>query len=90
MCTIYTHYECEKDVFVNKRLNITLPETTIALMDQLAPKGARSQLIDEAVNFYVKQKGKKTLQERLATGAKARSQRDQGLAAEWFFIDTLR
>lgn len=76
-------------MYMNKRLNITLPEETILLMDRLTPKGARSQLINEAVNFYIHQKGKSNLKERLATGAKARANRDQNLAEEWFTLESV-
>ena len=33
---------------MNKRLNITLPEQTVRLMDRVAGKGQRSSLIDRA------------------------------------------
>jgi hypothetical protein len=40
---------------MTKRLNITLPERTVALMDRVAGKGQRSRLIAEAVERYVEE-----------------------------------
>ena len=74
---------------MNKRINITLPEETLELMDRVVPKGTRSQLIDEAVRFYLDAQGKTRLRERLKIGAKSRASRDQALAADWFELEDL-
>ena len=72
---------------MNKRLNITLPEQTVRLMDRVAGKGQRSRLIAQAVHRYVEQQGKTRLRKRLEEGARARAERDLRLAEEWFQID---
>ncbi len=72
---------------MNKRLNITLPEQTVRLMDRVAGKGQRSRLIDQAVHRYVEQEGRTNLRKRLQEGARARAERDLQLAAEWFAVD---
>ncbi|MEZ0373906.1 MAG: ribbon-helix-helix domain-containing protein [Candidatus Sericytochromatia bacterium] len=72
---------------MNKRLNITLPEETLSLIDRVSSKGQRSQLIDEAVRFYIQEQGKTRLKARIAEGAKVRARRDQELAEEWFVLD---
>lgn len=72
---------------MNKRLNITLPQETVRLMDRIAGKGQRSRLIDQAVHHYVEQEGRSNLRKRLQEGARARAERDLQLAAEWFAID---
>jgi metal-responsive CopG/Arc/MetJ family transcriptional regulator len=36
-----------------QQINITLPQKTIELIDSLTAQEDRSQLIDEAINFYV-------------------------------------
>lgn len=72
---------------MNKRLNITLPQETVRLMDRIAGKGQRSRLIDQAVHHYVEQESRNTLRKRLQEGARARAERDLQLAAEWFAID---
>lgn len=72
---------------MNKRLNITLPEQTVRLLDRVAGKGQRSRLIDQAVHRYVEQEGRTNLRKRLQEGARARAERDLQLAAEWFAVD---
>lgn len=72
---------------MNKRLNITLPEQTVRLMDRVAGKGQRSRLIAQAVHRYVEQQGRTSLRKRLEEGARARAERDLKLAEEWFQID---
>ena len=72
---------------MNRRLNITLPQETVRLMDRIAGKGQQSRLIDQAVHHYVEQKSRNLLRKRLQEGARARAERDLQLAAEWFAID---
>lgn len=72
---------------MNKRLNITLPEQTVRLMDRVAGKGQRSRLIAQAVHRYVEQQGRTSLRKRLEEGARSRAERDLKLAEEWFQID---
>lgn len=42
---------------MHRRINITLPEETVRLIDRVAAKGDRSRLIDEAVRHYVQKTG---------------------------------
>lgn len=70
-----------------KRLNITLPESTVALLETVADKGERSIFIDTAIKSYIKQTKQKTLRESLKTGAIARSRRDLSLTEEWFDVE---
>lgn len=69
---------------VYKRLNITLPESTVLLLEAAADKGERSVFIDVAIKSYIKQIKQENLRERLKAGAIARSQRDLALSKEWF------
>ncbi len=71
----------------HKRLNITLPETTVALLETVTNKGERSNFIDVAIKTYVKQAKQESLRERLKAGAIARSDRDLKLAGEWFDVE---
>ena len=71
---------------MNQRLNITLPEQTVRLLDRAAPKGRRSRLIDEAVKQFVKARGRVSLRMELERGAKARAERDLDVAEEWFAL----
>lgn len=70
-----------------KRLNITLPESTVALLETVANKGERSTFIDTAIKAYIKQARRESLHNSLKEGAIERSERDLNLADEWFEID---
>ncbi len=70
-----------------RRLNITLPEDTIRLIDTVTEKGDRSRFINEAVQYYIKQKASNNLREQLKEGAIKRSQRDLKLAEEWYELE---
>lgn len=72
---------------MHRRLNITLPEETVRLIDRVAAKGDRSRLIAEAVTHYVRATGRARVRKRLKEGALRRAQRDARLAQEWFSID---
>lgn len=72
---------------MHKRINVTLPETTVKLIDRVAKKGDRSRFINQAVRHYVEEMGKEKLKQRLKAGAIARADRDAALASEWFALD---
>lgn len=72
---------------MTKRLNITLPERTVALMDRVAGKGQRSRLIDVAVHRYVEQESRANLRRQLREGAQVRAERDLHMVEEWFALD---
>ena len=70
-----------------RRLNITLPEKTVRLIDRVARKGDRSSFIAEAVERYVTEIGRANLRKQLKEGALRRADRDLHLASEWFDIE---
>ena len=74
---------------MHKRLNITLPESTVTLLDTLVEKGERSSFIDTAIKTYVEQISQKSLREKLKEGAIIRSNRDLSLSQEWFDVEAL-
>ena len=53
---------------MNKRINIMLPERTLAVLDRVAPRGNRSRFVSEAVLHYVETKGQQSLRARLKAG----------------------
>jgi CopG family transcriptional regulator/antitoxin EndoAI len=69
------------------RVNVSLPEETLTLLDQTAKQGERSALIAEAITAYLRERGRKALRHRLKQGAVARSERDLHLAEEWFLLE---
>ena len=72
---------------MNKRLNITLPEETVRIMDRAAGKGRRSNLIDRAVRRYVKEETRANLRKQLAASYKANAEADLRLAEGWFRLE---
>jgi CopG family transcriptional regulator/antitoxin EndoAI len=72
---------------MRKRVNITLPEETIELIDRVSEKGDRSRLIDQAVRYFVREHKKASLRELIKQGAVANADRDLALAKEWFEVD---
>ncbi len=76
-----------KGITAHKRVNITLPENTIQLLNRVAEKGSRSAFVDQAVHFYIKEIGVANLKKRLRAGALARATRDAATAEEWFALN---
>ena len=71
---------------MHKRVNVTLPEGTIRLIDRSA-HGNRSRFIDEAVKYFVREHGRTQLRRLLEEGAERRAARDLAIAEEWFPVD---
>ena len=70
-----------------QRINITLPEETLGLIDRIAERGDRSRFIDRAIRYYVEAIGQAKLKKLLKEGAIARAERDLRLAEEWFTLE---
>lgn len=71
----------------HKRVDITLPEDTIRLIDRVTEKGDRSRLINEAVRHYFEALSRENIRRKLKEGAIARTNRDLKLAREWFLFE---
>ena len=69
------------------RINVTLPEETLKLIERVSEKGDRSRLINEAVKRYIRELGRANLRERVKEGAHQRAERDSRLAEEWFLLN---
>ena len=74
---------------MNRRLNISLPEQTVELIDRVAGKGRRSALINRAVVRFVQEQSRANLRKQLADGATVRADRDLQLAEEWFPVEAM-
>ena len=72
---------------MSKRINIVLPDKTVAVLDRVAAKGTRSRFIDQAVRHFVEAQGGRTLREQLKAGYRANAERDLAIAAEWFPLE---
>jgi CopG family transcriptional regulator/antitoxin EndoAI len=72
---------------MHRRLNITLPEETIRLIDRIAKIGGRSRFIDQAVREFLQGRHKATLRKQLEEGARRRAGRDLAMAEEWTLLE---
>jgi CopG family transcriptional regulator/antitoxin EndoAI len=72
---------------MNKRINIMLPEGTLAVLDRVALRGNRSRFVSEAVLHYVETKGQRSLRARLKAGYLAHADENLEIAAEWFPLE---
>jgi CopG family transcriptional regulator / antitoxin EndoAI len=72
---------------MSKRINITLPDTTLAVLDRVTTKGNRSRFIDRAVRRLVEAESTANLRARLKEEALANAERDLAMAAEWFPLE---
>jgi len=72
---------------MSKRINIMLPERTLAVLDRVAPKGNRSAFISAAVLQFVETQGKQSLRQQLKAGYLANADENLKIAAEWFPLE---
>lgn len=72
---------------MSKRINIVLPDKTVAVLDRVAAKGGRSRFIDQAVLRFIETQGRQTLREQLKAGYRTNAERDLSIAAEWFPLE---
>ena len=70
-----------------RRINITLPEKTLKLIDRVSAKGDCSRFIDEAVREYVKKRSRAALRKNLKEGAIRDAELDLAIAEEWFPLE---
>jgi metal-responsive CopG/Arc/MetJ family transcriptional regulator len=72
---------------MSKRINIILPDTTVAVLDRVTTKGTRSRFIDRAVRQLVETEGKANLRARLKEEAIENAERDLAMSAAWFPLE---
>ena len=72
---------------MSKRVNIMLPEKTVAILDRVAPKGQRSSFISKAVLHFVESQGKQSLRQQLQAGYRANAEESLRIAADWFPLE---
>lgn len=72
---------------MHQRINITLPEETLRLMDRTLADGSRSRFIDQAIKHFIQERTRKRLRAELKAGAIARKAHDLAMVEEWFAVD---
>lgn len=70
-----------------KRINVTLPSSTVELLESVAGKGERSGFVDEAIRTAVSKRKRTTLREQLKEGAIVNAERDLAICREWSEIE---
>jgi CopG family transcriptional regulator/antitoxin EndoAI len=76
-----------KQATLYRRINITLPERALKLVDRVASRGDRSRFIAEAIQHYVSASKRIQLKKSLKEGAIRRAERDRVLVDEWFNLE---
>ena len=72
---------------MSKRINIMLPDTTMAVLDRVTTKGNRSRFISRAVLRYVRDQGTRSLREQLTAGYEANAGESLKIALNWFPLE---
>ncbi len=70
-----------------RRINVTLPESTVAILETVADKGSRSAFIDDAIKTHARNLKKANLREQIKAGSIANAERDLEIAREWFDLE---
>lgn len=72
---------------MSRRINISLPETTVQTIDRLAKPGQRSRFINQAVQHFVASRSAEALRERLESVIVWERDLDREIAEDWFAVD---
>jgi len=72
---------------MSKRINVILPDKTLAVLDRVMAKGERSRFINEAVRHYLDTQVRARLRRQLEAGYRANAERDLATTAEWFPLE---
>jgi metal-responsive CopG/Arc/MetJ family transcriptional regulator len=66
-----------------EKVTLTLPSEVMDVVREEAEPRGHSKFIAEAVTYYVRERRRLALRERLIAGYRADAERDQALAEEW-------
>ncbi len=72
---------------MSKRINVILPDETLAVLDRLTTRGGRSRFVSRAVIHYVQSRAKQNLRDQLKAGYQANAQENLQIALEWFPLE---
>lgn len=70
-----------------ERVLLTIPSETMEKVRRLIPKRKYSRFISEAVNYYLREREKKQLREKLKEGYRIRAKSDLKLAEDFFMAE---
>jgi metal-responsive CopG/Arc/MetJ family transcriptional regulator len=66
-----------------EKVTLTLPKEIMDVVRQEAPPRGYSKFIAEAVTYFIEERRRRALRERLIVGYQANAERDRALAEEW-------
>jgi hypothetical protein len=66
-----------------EKITLTLPTEVMDAVRKEAPPRGYSKFIAQAVTFFIEERKRRALRERLIAGYQARAGRDEALAEEW-------
>jgi hypothetical protein len=66
-----------------EKVTLTLPSEVMGAVREEAPPRGYSRFIAEVVTFFIQERRRITLRERLIAGYQADAERDRALAEEW-------
>ena len=66
-----------------EKVTLTLPREVMDAVRREAPARGHSKFIAEAVTYFVEQRQRQALRERLIAGYRASAELDQALAEDW-------
>lgn len=72
---------------LHKRINITLPQETLALIDRVSGERNRSSFINYAVKRYIDEAGRTKIKAQLKEGSIKRAEFNLGIAEDWFDVE---
>ena len=70
-----------------ERINITLPRSTLGLLDRVTSKGNRSRFINEAIHKFAKGRSRSELRKLLEEDGRVNRDRDLDGLEEWSAVD---
>lgn len=70
-----------------KRINVTLPEDTVRIIDRVAKKGERSRFIAEAIKHYAQAMTRASLRKKLKEEATQWAAHDLKLTEDFLHVD---
>jgi CopG family transcriptional regulator / antitoxin EndoAI len=70
-----------------ERINITLPRSTLGLLDRVTSKGNRSRFINEAIHQFAKGRSRSELRKLLEEDGRVNRDRDLAVLEEWSAVD---
>lgn len=70
-----------------EKVTFTIPKETMNQVREVAPSRGYSKFVTEALEYFLEEKHKKALRERLIAGYKANAAADVEMAEEWQAVE---